>query len=185
MSQATHQLELRAVGYDHPDAVALTEAVQQEYVVRYGGPDHTPMEPDAFVPPTGLFVVGYLGDTPVATGGWRARGSAEAGCQDGDAEIKRMYVVDAARGRGFARAMLAHLEYTASAAGRLRIVLETGTEQPEAIALYLSAGYHRIPDFGFHAHLELSRCYAKPLGETPCGPSLSGRCSVDADLRPR
>ena len=45
------------------------------------------------------------------------------------------------RGRGHARAVLAELERSAAAAGRRRTVLETGTRQPEAIALYTSSGY--------------------------------------------
>jgi ribosomal protein S18 acetylase RimI-like enzyme len=47
-----------------------------------------------------------------------------------------MFVVAAHRGRGHARAVLAELERSAAAAGRRRTVLETGTRQPEAIALY-------------------------------------------------
>ncbi len=52
-----------------------------------------------------------------------------------------MFVPAGHRGRGFARAVLAELERIAAAAGRRRTVLETGTRQPEAIALYTSAGY--------------------------------------------
>ena len=61
-----------------------------------------------------------------------------------------MYVVPAARGLGLARAMLAHLEDTARAAGAEVMVLETGIRQPEAIALYESSGYLPIPGFGFY-----------------------------------
>ena len=56
----------------------------------------------------------------------------------------------AARGAGHARAMLAHLERTAAAAGHRAMVLETGTAQPEAIALYESSGYTPIPSFGHY-----------------------------------
>ena len=52
-----------------------------------------------------------------------------------------MFVVAAHRDRGHARAVLAELERSAAAAGRRRAVLETGTRQPEAIALYTSSGY--------------------------------------------
>ena len=43
-------MELRTVGFDHPDAQRLTEQVQQEYVVRYGGIDRSPMNPREFDP---------------------------------------------------------------------------------------------------------------------------------------
>ena len=66
------------------------------------------------------------------------------------AEIKRMYVVPAAQRRGFARAMLAHLETTARDAGADVLVLETGKEQPEAIALYESSGYTPVEGFGIY-----------------------------------
>ncbi len=59
-----------------------------------------------------------------------------------------MFVHRSHRGRGYARAVLAQLERTAAAAGRRRAVLETGTRQPEAIALYTSAGYRPAARFG-------------------------------------
>ena len=51
---------LRRVPYDHPDAVALTEAAQEFYVRIYGGPDGTPMAHEEFAAPYGAFFVGYL-----------------------------------------------------------------------------------------------------------------------------
>jgi hypothetical protein len=42
-------------------------------------------------------------------------------------------------------------------------VLETGVRQPEAIALYESAGYDAIEPYGFYKNAPLSRCYAKDL----------------------
>lgn len=157
-------LELRTVGYDHPDVAALVAAVQREYVQRYGDEDATPVDPAEFAPPLGFFTVGYVGSAPVACGGWRARdGGADPALRDGDAEVKRMFVHAAHRGRGHARAVLAELERTAAAAGRRRAVLETGTRQPEAMALYTSAGYRPMPRFGVYRDSPNSRCYAKIL----------------------
>ena len=135
------RIEVRT--YDHPDAVALIADVQQEYVVRYGEVDLTPVDPAEFSPPLGLFLVGYVDGEPAACGGWRAH--------DRDVELKRMYVRPAFRGRGLARAVLAELERTAAAAGFTRLILETGTRQPEAIALYESAGYAAVERFGYYA----------------------------------
>jgi hypothetical protein len=65
-------LELRAVGYDHPDAVALVARVQLEYTERYGSPDGGHADPREFDAPDGLFLVGYDDRrTPVVTGAWR------------------------------------------------------------------------------------------------------------------
>ena len=152
------------VGFGHPDALLLIEAVQEEYVVRYGGRDETPLDPAMFDPPLGSFWVGYRDGVPVVSGAWRRRDDVDAFGTRVTAEVKRMYVAPAARGLGMARAMLAHLEESARAAGFEATVLETGLAQPEAIALYESSGYRPIPKFGFYSHAPQSRCYAKLLG---------------------
>ena len=157
------RVEIRKTPYDHPDAVLLTEQVQQEYVERYGGPDATAMDADHFDGPHGQFMVGYLDGAPVVTGGWRGQDASPEGFEDGDAEVKRMYVVPQARGRGFARRMLAALEAGAAAAGRTRMVLETGQMQPEAIALYASCGYTPVAKFGHYKDSPLSVCLGKSL----------------------
>ncbi|TDV39836.1 GNAT family N-acetyltransferase [Actinophytocola oryzae] len=142
--------------YDHPDAVVLVAEVQQEYVVRYGGEDGTPVDPADFAPPRGLFLVAYVDGTPAACGGWRAHGT--------EVEVKRMYVSPAFRGRGLARAVLAELERTAGEDGYRRIVLETGSKQPEAIALYRSSGYEPVPRFGFYANAPGALHLGKAVG---------------------
>lgn len=151
------------MAFDHPDAVKLTAEVQQEYVVRYGDPDVTPVDPREFAPPQGLFLIGYLGDVPVACCGWRAHDGPVPEFQPGDAEMKRLYVAPDARGNGYARELLAEIENAARQAGRRRMILETGTRQPEAIALYQAQGYRPIPNFGVYRCHPLSMCFAKPL----------------------
>lgn len=165
-------MELRTVALDHPDSHRLIAELQQEYVRRYGGEDSTPVDAGEFAAPGGTFVVGYLDGLAVACGGWRA---CRAGPEftAGDAEIKRMYVVPGLRGRGLSRLVLAELERRAVAAGLHRLVLETGTLQPEAIGLYRSAGYHPIPRFGLHRCAPMSRCFAKPL-PVPAGSAGAG-----------
>lgn len=149
-------LELREEPYDAPVVQALVDEVQQEYVARYGGPDDTPVDGAEFAPPHGRFVVGYLDTDPVAMGGLRRVG-------DRDMELKRMYVAPRARGRGFARVLLAHLEQLARDAGAARVILETGHRQPEAMQLYETSGYHRIDNFGHYKCEPLSVSYAKHL----------------------
>ncbi|GAB3966769.1 GNAT family N-acetyltransferase [Streptomyces sparsus] len=158
-------MHIATLRYDHPDARKLEAEVQLEYAVRYGDEgDVTPLAPEMFEPPHGLFLVVYdQKERPVATGGWRSQERNDEGYSDGDAEIKRMYVVTEARGQGLARRVLAALEEDARAAGRTRMVLETGTQQPEAIALYTSSGYTPTTKFGLYRHEPLSRCFAKPL----------------------
>jgi GNAT superfamily N-acetyltransferase len=176
---AVDALQLLRVDYGHPDAMLLIAEVQAEYVRRYGGPDETPLDPLMFEPPLGSFYVGYLvldaGRRPVATGAWRSHEDLEVFGTRRTAEIKRMYVVPSARGRGLARTVLAQLERTAAQAGVEAMVLETGLAQPEAIALYESSGYTRNAPFGHYKDAPLNRCYGKPLvadlAASPPGPA--------------
>jgi GNAT superfamily N-acetyltransferase len=147
---------IRPLAYTDAVVRALEEELQQEYVARYGGHDETPVDPAEFVPPNGVFVVGFADGEPVASGGFRRHA-------DDVAEIKRMFVVEDRRGVGYARRLLTELESRAAAVGYRRIVLETGLRQPEAIALYESSGYQPISGFGFYAGRELSRSFAKYL----------------------
>ncbi len=137
---------IRQVRYDSVVAQALIADALADLGARYGGPgDETPVDPEEFVPPHGAILVAYLDHQPVACGGWRTFA--------GDptvAELKRMYTRPQARRRGVARRVLAAVEESARSHGRHRMILECGQRQPEAISLYLAAGYHRIPDFGYY-----------------------------------
>lgn len=142
--------------YEDPDVVRLVAEVQAVYVAMYGGPDAAVVEPGEFLLPQGLFLVGLLDGTPVATGGWRRTGGA-------DAEIKRMYVSPPARRRGLARLILAELERTAAGAGIRRLILNTGPHQSEAIALYGRSGYRPTVAFGYYAEHGEALFFAKPV----------------------
>jgi GNAT superfamily N-acetyltransferase len=151
-----NELEFRAAALDAPESLELIEAVQQEYVVRYGGRDVTQLGVAEFAPPQGIFVIGRDAGQPVACGGVRLVG-------DDVGELKRMYVVPAARRRGIARALLDHLEREARKLGAMRLRLETGLHQPEALALYANAGYVDAEPFGHYAGAPLARHLAKDL----------------------
>lgn len=137
-------------------AQELVAEVQQEYVHRYGGPDRTPVDPDEFAPPYGTFLVAMLDGEPIGCAGLRRHG-------DGVAEVKRMYVRPGQRRQGYGRRMLRALEQWAGERGYHRVVLETGVEQPEAIALYVSEGYEPVAGFGHYKDSELSRSFARDL----------------------
>lgn len=151
---------VRPLPYTDPVVRALEAELQQEYVLRYGGGDESPVDPAQFAPPHGLFLVGFVDDEPVASGGYRQH-------EDGVAEIKRMYVVGDRRRTGYARRLLAELERRAAAAGYRRILLETGLRQPEAIELYQTSGYQPVSDFGYYQGKPLSRAFGKDLDAPP------------------
>jgi GNAT superfamily N-acetyltransferase len=91
-------------------------------------------------PPGGTFVVGYRDGQPVCGGGIKR-------LPDGACEIKRMYVVPAARRQGVARALLRALEEAARGLGYDIVRLDTGPLQPHARMLYESEGYAAIENF--------------------------------------
>jgi len=157
-------LEIRRLTFDSTEAAAFNEALQGEYRVRYGGTDETPVAADEFTPPHGVFLIAYLDGEPVGCGGFRTVAA-------GMGEIKRMYVEPAARGLGIARQLLAALEASAVAAGCDRVILETGSVQPEAIGLYESSGYTPVPAFGTYRCEPGSRHLGKVLRTETAGVS--------------
>ena len=144
--------------FDSPDVTALCEAQQEEMRGRYGGvADIGPTREAAmFVEPDGVFLVVRDGTRAVACGGI---------CRfdESRAELKRMYVVPDARGRGLGRRVLVELEERARALGYEGIVLETGDRQPESVGLYVSAGYERFPCYPPYSERALSLCFEKRL----------------------
>ncbi|MBE9585136.1 GNAT family N-acetyltransferase [Mucilaginibacter sp. JRF] len=92
---------------------------------------------------------------------------AGCGCfkpYDADAvEIKRMFVRAPARGQGISSKVLTELEKWATELGFKQTVLETGSKQTEALALYCKAGYTQIPPYGPYVDLPDSICFRKEL----------------------
>ncbi|WP_216317622.1 GNAT family N-acetyltransferase [Deinococcus aestuarii] len=88
------------------------------------------------------------------------------------AEVKRMYTVPEARGRGLGRQILAALIERGRALGYARLVLETGDLQAEAIHLYESAGFTRIPNYGYYVGIGNSLCYELPLAVQAARPAF-------------
>lgn len=86
------------------------------------------------------------------------------------AEVKRMYTVPELRGRGLGRQILNGLIERGRALGLRRLVLETGELQAEAIRLYESAGFRRIPNYGYYVGMAGSLCYELPLALIPVDP---------------
>src|SRR5258708_1580842 len=140
--------------FDSPDVRALTEAQQEEMRGLYGGEaDIGPTREAAmFVEPDGVFLVVRDDDGAAVACGGIAR------FDDARAELKRMYVVPARRGIGLGRRLLVELEAHAARLGYSGIVLETGDRQAEAVGLYESFGYERIPCYPPYDSRSLSLC---------------------------
>ncbi|MEU4423129.1 GNAT family N-acetyltransferase [Actinoplanes sp. NPDC024001] len=135
-----------------PELAALVTAQQRELAEAGARTGMRIFEPHDDV----AYLVGAVNGRAVACGAWQA-------VAPGVAELKRMYVRPAFRGRGLARQMIVAIEEEALAAGRSVIRLETGTHLPAAIALYQSSGYRQIPPFGEYAGNPQSLCFEKRL----------------------
>lgn len=149
--------------YEHPDVATLEQAAQRFYVQIYGSPDETPFTTADFTPPHGAFLVGYLDEQAVAMGGWRFRTPGVPRVARRPAEIRRMFVRECVRGRGFARLVLAALEASAAAAGADWMLLETGQPQVAAVGLYRSSGYVDVERFGYYADSDMALNLGRPL----------------------
>ena len=139
--------ELRFVPVGQDDALAqpLLDELAIEYATRYDGTVSGVAKwlrgyPAAeFEPPAGGMLVGLLDDVPVTGGAFRR-------FDEQTAELKRIWTDARHRRRGYARALLEALERELRARGYRRAYLTTGDRQPEAEALYLATGYHRLPE---------------------------------------
>lgn len=180
MTGPVSHLDVAVERFDAPDAARLVAAAETELHKRYGPGPHDPVPVDdagaddrgaalrrpltaaEFAPPGGTFLVARLDGEAVGCAGLRPIAEATA-------EVKRLYVLDDYRGRGVARRLMHELEVAAPGLGHRRLVLETGGLQPEAIALYDSSGWTRIPPYFGVARHERSVYFEKWLD--PSGPA--------------
>ena len=108
----------------------------------------------------GAFLVVYRDGTPVGCGALRML-DPETG------ELKRMYVDPTQRGQGLGRRLVEALEAEARALGSRRLVLETGTRQLAALALYEATGFRPIPLYGEYClSPDTSVCLGKQLADS-------------------
>lgn len=126
-----------------PSSQALIAALNAELSRAYAEPgaNHFRVDPDEVSDGKGAFLMAYFEGVAIGCGALRLL-DAETG------ELKRMYVVPAARGTGLGRVLVAALEAEARALGVRRLVLETGVRQHAALALYRNTGFTPIPLYG-------------------------------------
>lgn len=124
----------------HADALAMVGESEAELSQIYAPEHRSAFSPDQLIEAGVEFMVAYDGDAPVGCGGYVPLGR--------DGELKRIFSLKSARGRGVGGAIIAALEGHARAAGLTRMLLETGEASPEAIGLYEKTGYARRGPFG-------------------------------------
>jgi GNAT superfamily N-acetyltransferase len=139
------ELKFVAVHQSDPLAAPQLEGLAHEYSARYGG-DVEQMHTELcaypatdFEPPDGVLVVAVANGVPVAGGAFRRYDIATA-------QLKRIWTAPAHRRQGYGRLVVSELERIAVQRGYTRVYLTTGWRQPEAVALYLAAGYTPLYD---------------------------------------
>ena len=136
------------------EARELIRELDTEIAALYPGLPINGIDVAEFEEAGGYFVLAQEADKAVGCGAFRP---LDERC----AEIKRMFVRASARRRGIARQILRHLEEEVHRRGFRSIVLETGCDNSEAMALYEAGGYFPIPAFLSYVGSPISRCYAK------------------------
>ncbi|EOZ97020.1 putative acetyltransferase [Indibacter alkaliphilus LW1] len=146
-------LEISRTQTIDPDFIELVIELDKELAIR-DGEDHDFYDQFNKLDMIRHVVVAYLFGTPVGCGAIKS-------FDEHRMEIKRMFVRPDRRGIGIASDLLMELEIWAEELGYDYCILETGVNQPEAIALYQKNGYLQIPNYGQYQGVESSLCFEK------------------------
>jgi putative acetyltransferase len=125
---------------DQPEVAGLLESSDAYMAALYPAESNHLLDIASLLRPEVTFIVARIDG--------RAMGCGAVVVREGWAEIKRMFVAPAARGRSLGRRLIEKLEAIAAERGATRLRLETGGGQPEALALYASVGFSEIGPFG-------------------------------------
>jgi GNAT superfamily N-acetyltransferase len=141
--------------FSNEDFKKLIVELDKEFVVRY------PFLQNIFTPfnlmnEHARVIIAHEHATPIACGAFRPM-------DDSTIEIKRMFTLPSYRNRGIGKRILHELEKWARREGFTISKLETGINQPEAIAAYEKSGYKRIPNFPPYLGVKESICMKKSL----------------------
>jgi len=145
---------------DGADARALIAELDAELEPLYATESRHGYSVEKLIAEDVAFFVARENGVPVACGGVKLYPADYA-------EIKRMFVRPASRGRGISRRMLEHLMAHAQAEGLQRVRLETGIHQTAAIRLYESAGFRRCKAFGAYVEDPVSLFYERLVAGEP------------------
>ena len=159
MAKRIEPIEVRREPLDAPVAQTLISRLNAELAAAYPeeGANHFRLDAGETAVGRGGFFVLYRDGQALGCGAVRRLDATTA-------ELKRMFVAPEERGKGLGQALLERLEEEARALGSTRLVLETGTRQRQAVALYEAAGFRQIPLYGeYHNSPETSLCLGKDL----------------------
>ena len=158
MTNPGTQVSIESVDPLGEDAGQLLLELRAEALRRYGDLLNSPGAPPTNQPAVSwsAYLIARLGGQPVAC-------AALQPLDEETAEVRRVYVMASVRRQGIARLLLAGLERKAAELGYRTLRLATGIRQPEAIALYETFGFRRIPPFGVHIGDPVNICFEKQV----------------------
>ncbi len=130
------------------------------FTTHAGGYQIVHPDPEAFVPPKGVFLVVY-DDEGVAVGCGGIRRIAD---RDNEPcfEVKHVWIEPGSRGRGWSRLLMDRLEDAAVEFGALWIVLDTNESLEVAQQLYRTSGYDDVEPYNDNPNA--THWFAKRVG---------------------
>ncbi len=146
-------ITLRRTDSQNQDFIDLVKLLDADLKIR-DGEDHAFYSQFNQIDRIKYAVVAYDDERPVGCGALKVH-------EPQSIEVKRMFVSPESRGKGVAAKILNELERWAAELGYDQCQLETGTRQPEAIALYKKMGYRVIENYGQYAGIANSVCFGK------------------------
>lgn len=149
------QVTILRTAAENPDFIALVKLLDADLAIR-DGEDHAFYNQFNKIDQIKYAIVVYRAGQAVACGAIKEYAPNTV-------EIKRMYTAPAHRGKGLASRILKELEQWAAELSYEKCILETGINQPEAIALYKKTGYTVTSNYGQYVGVATSVCFAKQL----------------------
>ncbi|MEO8796039.1 MAG: GNAT family N-acetyltransferase [Daejeonella sp.] len=137
----------------NPDFIELVKELDADLAFR-DGDDHAYYAQFNKIQNINYCLVAYQDEKPISCGAIKEFDAESM-------EVKRMFSRPEWRGQGMASKILQELQTWTAELGYKKCVLETGKNQPEAIALYLKSGFEIIPNYGQYAGVENSVCFEK------------------------
>jgi len=149
-------MEIIRIDSKHKDFIELVKLLDADLAVS-DGDDHDFYDQFNKLDRIKHAVVFYENDKPLGCGAIKQ-------FEPNIMEVKRMFTLPESRGKGVASQILIELENWAKELNFEKLILETGINQPAAIALYKKCNFKRIPNYGQYTGIENSFCFEKMLG---------------------
>jgi GNAT superfamily N-acetyltransferase len=149
-------LVIRAVDPGCQESIDLQWEMRRELDAMYNETTIDPPPLEQFRLPRAAFLIAWLDDMPIGCG-------AITTLDERTAHLKRVFVRPGFRGHGFGRLIMNALEEKAAELGYSVLFLETADKQLEAIGMYTSLGYERVPCAGRVTCSEQSICFEKKI----------------------